>query len=484
MKGRDAAPVLAPALPFTRLRIHPYFSMKPLICLSVAVMSFAGPLLSGQAAPRKEPEVPSSVAIGVAKIDITPESPILLSGYANRVAREWKVIQPLQARAMAIGSDAQLPVVLLTVDLVGMTEDISGAVAAALAESHHIDRARVAVCVTHTHTGPAVHGILSLEPQGMTEDDRDAIRRYAGDLRRKLIAVAVAALDARRPARLSWGEGHAGFAVNRRKLENGKWVAFGAVPDGPVDRTLPLMAARDEQGRLLGAFVSYACHCTTIGGKHVVHPDWAGEAALQIEAAHPNAVALVGIGCGGDIRPWPGGSTEEASARGAEIAAEVGRLLAAPLRPLGPVTTAHYRRIALPLESTDGPAGAPATAAANRVREEIAKAGPRPVGVPYPVQMWNFGGDLAMIFLAGEVVVDYSLRLRQELAPGRIWINAYANSVPCYIASKRLHAEGGYEVDVSMSKYGWPARLALGTEDLIVDTVRGLVPVDFIRSGK
>ncbi|MFH1266400.1 MAG: sulfatase, partial [Planctomycetota bacterium] len=94
---------------------------------------------------------------------------------------------------------------------------------------------------------------------------------------------------------------------------------------------------------------------------------------------------------------------------------------------------------------------------------------------PYPVQTWTFGGDLAMVFLAGEVVVDYALRLKQELG-GDLWVTAYANDVPCYIASRRVIEEGGYEVDGSMPTFDKPTRLAPETEDLIVRTVHDLLP--------
>ena len=36
----------------------------------------------------------------------------------------------------------------------------------------------------------------------------------------------------------------------------------------------------------------------------------------------------------------------------------------------------------------------------------------------------RFGDKLAMVFLAGEVVVDYSLRLKHEFDRSRLWINA------------------------------------------------------------
>jgi hypothetical protein len=66
--------------------------------------------------------------------------------------------------------------------------------------------------------------------------------------------------------------------------------------------------------------------------------------------------------------------------------------------------------------------------------------------VPYPVQTWCFGDALAMVFLGGEVVVDYALRLNRECDARRLWVVAYSNDVPCYIASKRVigpPADGG-----------------------------------------
>jgi hypothetical protein len=99
--------------------------------------------------------------------------------------------------------------------------------------------------------------------------------------------------------------------------------------------------------------------------------------------------------------------------------------------------------------------------------------------LPYLVQTWNFGDELAMVFLPGEVVVDYSLRLKREYDARRFWVNAYANDVPCYIPSKRIWREGGYEGGYAMIYYDRPTRLAEGTEELIVSAVHDLLPREF-----
>jgi len=88
---------------------------------------------------------------------------------------------------------------------------------------------------------------------------------------------------------------------------------------------------------------------------------------------------------------------------------------------------------------------------------------------------------LAIVFLGGEVVVDYSLRIKREFIKEKIWVNAYANDVSTYIASKRLFSEGGYEVDGSMPYYNRPSRLTEDTEERIMMAVHELIPKGFLN---
>src|SRR5437899_11976240 len=76
-----------------------------------------------------------------------------------------------------------------------------------------------------------------------------------------------------------------------------------------------------------------------------------------------------------------------------------------------------------------------------------------------------------MVFLPGEVVVDYGLRLKRELDGLRIWINAYANDAPCYIPSERVLKEGGYEGGRAMIYYDLPGPFQPGLENKIITAV-------------
>jgi hypothetical protein len=94
---------------------------------------------------------------------------------------------------------------------------------------------------------------------------------------------------------------------------------------------------------------------------------------------------------------------------------------------------------------------------------------------PYPVQLWRLGNDLRLVLLGGEVVVDYSLRLKAELGRENTWVAAYANDVMAYIPSLRVLKEGGYEGGGSMVYYGLPAIWSEQVEEAIVRGVRELV---------
>ena len=111
----------------------------------------------------------------------------------------------------------------------------------------------------------------------------------------------------------------------------------------------------------------------------------------------------------------------------------------------------------------------------------LAEGGSISSNLSYPVQVWSFGNQLAIVFLGGEVVVDYSLRIKREFIKEKIWVNAYSNDISTYIASRRLFTEGGYEVDGSMPYYNHPSRLTEDTEEKIINAVHELIPKKFLK---
>ena len=429
------------------------------------------------------------IQVGVAEIDITPEEPIRLTGYGSRTAPSEGVRGRLWAKALAFGE--RRPAVLVVADLVGVPIALTDDVARRLGKAG-LDRAHVAIGVTHTHTGPSIAGVLPhIFNVPASPDQQAVIERYTRQLTDKLERVALAALTDRQPARVGWSQGKAGFAANRRVIKDGKWTTFGVTPDGAVDRDLPLLSVRAPDGALRAVLVNYACHATTLEGRdNFVHGDWPGVAKELIQQRHPGAITMVSIGTGADSNPNPrGGGLPDVERNAQEIANEVDRLLSAPERPITAPPAGRFRSLELSLAPIPSRAvweeqakkATPTGFLARAMLQRLDRGERAPTTATYPVQTWTFGDSLAMVFLGGEVVADYGLRLKRELDASRLWVNAYSNDVAFYVASQRLIPEGGYEVDGSMVYYGQPARLADGTEDRIIRTVRELLPDAFVR---
>ncbi|WP_169977179.1 neutral/alkaline non-lysosomal ceramidase N-terminal domain-containing protein [Tautonia rosea] len=439
------------------------------------------------AIPEDAPEIP----VGVARVDITPEGPVRLTGYGNRSTESEGVDQRLWAKALAIGGDdGDGPAVLITVDNLGIPDAMTTEVARRLADRSGLARDRLAISASHTHTAPALTNVAPfLFPEFPNRTEQDHIDRYTEALTDHLTAVALDALADRRPGRLDWGVGSADFAANRRVLREGTWVGFGVNPDGPTDHSLPVLRVTDPDGSTRALLTSYACHCTTLTGEfNQICGDWAGDAQEAIERDLPGAIALIAIGCGADANPEPRGERSQARAHGEAIARGVAAVLNAPMTPLGGVSHAQLSRVNLPFAPL--PSREDWQARAGQTNQEglhartmlarLDQGESLPEALEgYPVQVWAFGDDLAMVFLAGEVVVDYALHLRRVADPERLWINAYSNDAPCYIASDRLLDEGGYEVDGSMIFYGQPTRFAPGVEGIVIDAASNLLPAAF-----
>ena len=370
--------------------------------------------------------------------------------------------------------------------------------AARLKASKGIRRERLVVCSTHIHAGPWLTGFASwLYRKTLSTQEQEHRARYTRELLDHMEAVANSALEARKPAHLSWARGKVEFAANRRVLKNGKWAGFGVQAGAPVDHDFPLLRVCDADGKLTALVANYACHCTSYGPEvNRIHGDWVGCAQEYIEKDHPGAVAMIMIGCGGDAGPDPMGTIEIARRNGRLLADEVKRLLKGPFSPIDPTLKTKYAEIQLPFDSPPSkgefvkllaawqPDGDPFEGLADYVQQVIQQIeqGTLPSALDYPIATWSFGNDLTMVFLADEVVVDYSLRLRRELDNSRLWITAYANDVSCYIPSRRILAEGGYEADISMQCYGHPTRFSPRIENQIVAKVKELTPKEFLIS--
>ena len=421
---------------------------------------------------------PPAWKAGFARVAITPDQPMWMSGYAARTAPADGTDTDLFARAAVFEDAAGKRLILVSLDLVGVDRAVSAAARQLVTDKHKVGREAVALACSHTHCGPVIRSNL----RTMYALDPEQVRRiddYGAALPGKILTAVDRAAASMRPVTLGHAVGSAGFAVNRRENKEAEVPALrakGVELKGPTDHSVPVLAARDETGKVVGVVFGYACHATTLGYQKW-NADYPGYAAAGIEAVNPGAVALFAAGCGADQNPLPRKTVALAQEYGRQLAAAVGDVLAKPMSPLVSETAAVYKEIALPLapiptrDEFVRQSQSANKLEAGRARHLLAlldAEGSLPATYPYPVQAWRLG-DLTVVLLGGEVVVDYALRLRKELGP--VWAVGYANDVMAYIPSLRVLREGGYEGATSMVAYGMPTVWGPAVEEDIVAEV-------------
>jgi hypothetical protein len=420
---------------------------------------------------------------GVAVQVITPKEPMWMAGYASRNKPAEGKLQDLYAKAIALQDPDGGKFVLLTSDLIGIPRELGEAVAAEVRKRTGLPRERLMLTVSHTHCGPVLRDNL-IDMYNLPADEGKKIAPYTAKLRAWMVDVIVRALDGLKPARLAVGKGTARFAMNRRK-PTPKGIINDANPDGPVDHDVPVLRVTALDGKLMAVVFGYACHNTTLQF-YKWCGDYAGFAQEYLEKKHKGAVALFWTGCGGDANPLPRSKVELCEKYGRALADAVNGVLETRMTAVEGGVKARYATIAIPFGELPDKAKLSADMLSKnhalRKRAErlykILEAGKKIDDHyrHYPVQVWRLGGQVTWVALGGEVVVDYSLRLKKELAgEGAVWVTGYANDVMAYIPSARVLKEGGYEGDSSMIYYGMPTKWGSSIEEKIVGKVRELV---------
>jgi neutral ceramidase len=411
---------------------------------------------------------------GAASVDITPRESLWMAGFARRKQPSQGTALALHAKALALQAGDRRPSVLVTVDLLGLTARITDRVASAVRRRHKIGRADLLFNASHTHCGPVVDEQLSVA-YDLSPDQWSTIRAYTVQLERKLVAVTTDALSRLRPARLTYARGQAEFAANRR-------VAF--TPDGPVDRSVPVVRVDALDGAPIAIVFGYACHNTTLQDNFVqYHGDYAGVAQAALERRHPGATALFITGCGADANPRPRGTLELVETHGTALADSVDRVLGSGAAVDSSLDT-DYGTVDLPFVDAS---------ARERWRKQlqieevylrryaalmdaiVERHGRLPATQRAPVQIWQFGSSLTLVALSGEAVVDYALRLAREYPDRRMWIAGYSNDVFGYLPSLRVLREGGYEGADAMVYYGRPGPFTDAVEELVIGKVKKMI---------
>ncbi len=390
-----------------------------------------------------------------------------------------QVDHPIWLKALALRDESGATSVLVTADLVGLSDKMIARIAGAAKEKHGLPRERLILNTSHNHSCPVTEDVLWLYYE-FTPEEAAAKDRYTEQVYRAYESVIADAIADLAPAELSYELGLAGVAVNRRRSRGPESRAL----PGPVDQDVPVLAVRSGD-RLRGIVFGYSCHTTALGGLSL-NGDYAGFAQVALEQSNPGAAAMFVQNCGGDANPLPRIRGKDAEAvslaerYGLILAEAVNQVLAGSMGSLsGPLG------VAMGEATLDLEPGLPLAELKERVpnlsgmhrrefelfiRQHETAGGP-PGSLDYPVHVWRFGAGLTFIALTGETVVDYSLKFKEAYGWNTTWVSGYNNDLLCYVPSLRVLREGGYEGTLGMWEYGHRAPFTETVEERITGLV-------------
>jgi neutral ceramidase len=473
--------------------------IKSVILISIMLLWLTGP---AGLSLLKAAEAPAATAApdqekwkaGIATTVITPAQSMWMSGYAARTKPSEGKVHDLNAKALALqacpersrGDSQGAGLVIVTVDLLGIPRPLREWMEKQVKQTYKLPPENLLLNASHTHCGPVVKemedSIYGDSFYGLSPEQIKRSRQYMKNLQQKLLTLVGQALDNLAPAKLAYTHARAGFAMNRR-LKTERGYVISANPDGPVDHDVPVLRIDNPQGELQAVVFGYACHNTTLSF-YKFCGDYAGFAQLYLEQAHPGTTAFFIAGCGGDQNPYPRRTLDLAKQHGRALANGVESALLWRGSPVhGPIRSA-LDTVTLDFAKPPGRKELEQQAKSDNKYErrhaevllkELEQNGKIRTDYPYLVQVIQFGDDLTMIALSGEVVVDYSLRLKAELAGPKVWVAAYSNDVFGYLPSLRVLQEGGYEGGGAMRYTNLPGPFAPSVEKRVIDKVHELV---------
>jgi hypothetical protein len=453
--------------------------------ISQFVRVAAAAMFASAIAPAAHP-----LRIATFQADVTPPlgTPLCCEG---RIKPAEKIVDPLSARGIVL-IGAGKPIVLVSVDWVGIAGEGNDAWRQAIAEAAGTSIDRVTVHTIHAHDTPSddPNAEALLKPFGL--NDRLGNRQFIqAAIERTAAAVRTAMKSPAAVTHLRFGQAAVEkVASNRRILGPNGRVKFGrmssckvpemrAEPEGVIDPLLRSVSFWNGN-RPLAVLTTYASHPQSYYGKGGVSADIVGMARSIREAELPGVALIHFDGAGGNVAAgkYNDGSPEmrpvlaKRLAAGMKAAWESGQKV--PIR----ANSVDWKmvRAALPVAEPLRDLGRlhklvedPATPLFDRLSaarnlswaESVAKGRTLPL---FRLQL----GSASMLFMPGELFVEYQLAAQKLKPSAFVAMAAYGDYGPGYIGTRIAYAQGGYET-------GPASRTSPDVEDVMMGAIRSLL---------
>ena len=425
--------------------------------------------------------------VGTFEVDATPK---IGGPLAYDPVKE--ITSPLSCRGIVLLSE-QTPVVLCTVDWLGIANGAHEKFRESLAQAVGTTADRVAVHTLHQHDAPrcdlTAAEILKPFGQDAAHFDVSLIERV---VRNASEAVAAAVKNAKVVSAIATGKAEVkDVASNRRLLgPDGKVIAtrytackdpkMRALPTGVIDPWLRSLTFYDKT-EALAVLTFYATHPQSFYRTGGANPDFPGM-ARNARQAETGVFHLHFNGAGGNIGAgkFNDGSTENRQVLAAKVAAGMREAFANQKKQDVAAASFDWQTlpVALPLaphlnhKELEAAVASDETPFAARVHaaEKLAYLRRCEAGIKIPIGRLKLGEN-QLLFMPGELFVEYQLAAQHMLPEANIFMAAYGEYGTFYIGTRVAYPQGGYETSVGATN------VSLDSEAVLLGAMRELLGV-------
>ncbi len=428
---------------------------------------------------------------GTVTMDITPSIGYWMGGYAARTETSKMVHDPLELKILSL-YDGEKRVAIVSADIVSFGNAYCRKIKETVRTECGLPQSNVVLFSTHTHTGPLINENASYLP-----DKKYFHEDYNTLLIKKICGGTKEARLREEEVTVSYGEGEAAIGINRRRKTE-KGIEMKPNPKGPVDNIVQVLKFQKTDGQILAVLFKACCHPTTLSASYEISADYPGAARREIEKIYPGSSAIFINGCCGDVRPamtvgdeFAPGSFDNVTSLGRILAGETLKCIekAKPLKKISLASRIVKHRFKLDATSIPKDRGHLAALKEKYLKQEaefgkyIEKwAEAMAVGLnnneKFPEYMdADFMvlkiGEISLLALSGEVMVEYGLKIR-ERSEKKIIIAAYANEDIDYVPTAQAIKDGGYEACAFIFEKA-PAPFSTNIEEKFIKKTLGAV---------
>ena len=392
---------------------------------------------------------------GTASANITPETPIPMTGYRSRTAPYEAIHDSLYVRALML-SDAVQKAVIVTVDVIGFSHSAWTEMSDRISAETGIPKEYIMIAPAHNHNGPDV--------MVYTRDPSPEVLAYNKKLRNTIVETVLSAAKSLEPVEVSTGWGECLMNINRRARNAKGEILLGRNPYGPCDHKIGVARLEKRNGDPAAILINWPCHAVVMGPENLqISGDWSGAAARYVEqTVGGGTIAQILVGASGDINPIYGPHMDFVSAYRFysyavdAIGVDLGTRALAALEDETPLAAGSLRAlqrvIRLP-KKNDAP------------KYQIPEIdGDSDLTVRLTVIR---AGQLVFVGVSGELFNEIGSSIREKSPYRNTFIVTHCNGSSGYLVTDKAYEEGGYEV-VS-------TRVRKGAEGLIVGEALAMI---------